>query len=112
MKLRLFRGALLLPLAAVFSMALSPQQNQKGGGWDSTAQQEDLKLPNGKSQRDEILKAEREQNIKDAGRLVDLAEELKADMEKNDPFVLSMDTLKKTDDIEKLVKKIRNRLRH
>jgi hypothetical protein len=33
-------------------------------------------------------------------------------MEKNDRFVLSMDTLKKTDDIEKLVKKIRNRLRH
>ena len=112
MKLRLFRGAFLVSLAVIFSMALPPLQNQKGGGWDSTAQQEDLKLPNGKSQRDEIIKAEHEQNIKDAARLVGMAEGLKADMEKNDPFVLSMDTLKKTDDIEKLVKKIRSRLRH
>src|SRR2546422_4690938 len=31
--------------------------------------------------------------------------------EKNDRFVLSLSTLKKTDDIEKLVKKIRSRLR-
>ena len=73
--------------------------------------QED-KLPNGKSQKDEILKAEREDNIKDAGRLVEMAESLKSDLEKSDRNVLSMDTLRKTDDIEKLVKKIRGRLRH
>ena len=41
-----------------------------------------------------------------------MAEELKTDLEKSDRFVLSLDTLKKTDDIEKLVKKIRDRLRH
>jgi hypothetical protein len=74
--------------------------------------QEDPKLPNGKSQRDEILKAEREANIRDAAKLVEMAEDLKADLEKNDRFVLSMDTIKKTDDIEKLVKKIHDRLRH
>ena len=73
---------------------------------------EDIRLPNGKMQRDEILKAEHEQNIKDAGQLVELAEDLKADLEKNDRFVLSLATLKKTDEIEKLVKKIRSRLRH
>jgi hypothetical protein len=37
---------------------------------------------------------------------------LKTDLEKNDRFVLSLDTIKRTDDIEKLVKKIRDRLRH
>ena len=46
------------------------------------------------------------------GILADLAEQLKADLEKNDRFILSMTTLKKTDDIEKLAKRIRNRLRH
>jgi cytoplasmic iron level regulating protein YaaA (DUF328/UPF0246 family) len=73
---------------------------------------EDVKLPNGKSQHDELLKAEREENIRDAAKLVEMSESLKADLEKSDRFVLSIDTLKKTDDIEKLVKKIRGRLRH
>jgi hypothetical protein len=75
-------------------------------------EEQDVKLPNGKSQRDEVLKLEREQNIKDAALLAQLAEELKLELEKNDRFVFSVTTLKKTDDIEKLVKKIRARMRH
>ena len=45
-------------------------------------------------------------------RLAELAEQLKIELEKNDRFILSMATLKKTDDIEKLAKRIRARLRH
>ena len=74
--------------------------------------QSDVQLPNGKSQRAEILKAEREQNIKDAAQLVDLTKELQQEIEKNESYVLSLGTLKKTDEIEKLVKRIRARLRH
>jgi hypothetical protein len=74
--------------------------------------QSDVQLPNGKSQRAEILKAEREQNIKDAAQLVDLSKELQQEIEKNESYVLSLGTLKKTDEIEKLVKRIRARLRH
>ena len=107
MKIRLFRGAFLFLLAAVSPVALS-----QDAPFPPSHPQEVIKLPNGKWQRDEILKADHEQNIKDAGRLVEMAAGLKADLEKNDTFVLSMDTLKKTDDIEKLVKKIRDRLRH
>jgi cell division protein ZapA (FtsZ GTPase activity inhibitor) len=70
-----------------------------------------IRLPNGKMQSEEILKAEHEQNLKDAARLVEMTEELKQDLEKNDRHVLSMATLKKTDEIEKLVRKIRSRLR-
>jgi hypothetical protein len=106
MKSTLRRWLLLLSLAAVLPLAL-PQDLPI-----PPTPQEDVKLPNGKSQRDEILKAEHEENIRDAARLVDMAEELKADLEKGDRFVLSMATLKKTDEIEKLVKKIRTRLRH
>jgi hypothetical protein len=71
----------------------------------------DVKLPNGRFQRDEILKAEHQQNLKDAAQLVDLSRQLKQDLEKNDRYVLSLDDLKKTDDIEKLAKKIRSRMR-
>jgi hypothetical protein len=74
--------------------------------------QQDVTLPNGKSQRAEILKAEREQNIKDAAQLVDMAKDLQQEIEKNESYVLSISALKKTDDIEKLVKRIRGRMRH
>ena len=72
----------------------------------------DVKLPNGKSQKDAILKAEREQNLKDAARLVELSGQLQRDLEKNERFILPLATLKKTDEIEKLVTKIRARMRH
>jgi hypothetical protein len=96
------RCAVLFPLAAVFALTLSMGQDHS---------QEPTRLPNGKLQRDEILKAEHEQNVKDAAQLVELAQQLQQDVEKNDRFVLSISTLKKTDDIEKLVKKIRSRMR-
>jgi hypothetical protein len=71
---------------------------------------DDVKLlPNGKSQKDAILKAEREQNLKDAARLVELSGQLRQDLES---FILPLATLKKTDEIEKLVKQIRTRMRH
>lgn len=71
----------------------------------------DVKLPNGKSQREEILKMEHQQNLRDAARLADLAGELRDELEKNTHDILSISTLRKTDDIEKLAKKIRSRLR-
>ncbi len=104
------RWAPVLSLAAVSALALPNEQ--AGGRHRVPEEEQDVTLPSGKSQRDEILKAEREQNLKDAAQLVEMAEQLKADLEKNDRFVLSMATIKKTDDIEKLVKKIRSRLRH
>jgi hypothetical protein len=72
----------------------------------------DVQLPNGKSQRAEILKQEREQNIKDAAQMVEIAKDLQQELEKNEAYVLSMASLKKTDEIEKLAKRIRGRLRH
>lgn len=109
MKLWFSRCAPALLLLAVSTVALS----QRGGGRPTGPPDEpDVRMPDGKSQKEEILKAEHQQNLKDAAELADLAEQLKADLEKNDRYILSMATLKKTDDIEKLVRKIRARLRH
>ena len=110
MKPWLRRCALVLSFAAVSCFALA--QRGGGGSQSPTEDESDVRLPNGKVQRDEILKAEHEQNLKDAAQLADLAEQLKQELEKNDRYVLSISTLKKTDEIEKLVKKIRTRLRH
>ncbi len=69
------------------------------------------RLPNGRLQQEEILKAEHEKNITDIAQLLKLAEELQDEMLKNDRHVLSLTSLKKTEEIEKLIKRIRTRLK-
>jgi hypothetical protein len=71
----------------------------------------DTKLPSGKSQREEILKADHERSLKDAAELVKLSEELQIELEKNDRHVLSVASIKKVEDIEKLAKRIKGRLK-
>jgi len=74
-------------------------------------QEEDRQLPSGKSQQEEILKADHEKSLKDASRLVDLSQQLKTELEKNDRHVVSVTSIKNTEEIEKLAKRIRGRLR-
>src|SRR5580692_7113534 len=86
----------LLPLAA--------QQKPPRG---LPPEEGDARLPNGKTQQEEILKADHERDLKDAAQLIELAEGLKEELEKNDQHVLSVSSLKKTEEIEKLAKRIR-----
>jgi hypothetical protein len=72
---------------------------------------EDVRLPSGKLQREEILKSDYKKSLEDARALSKLADELKVDMEKNDYNVLSLATLKKVDEIDKLAKRIPDRLK-
>ena len=113
MKLWIRRGVVALVLLAGVSVYALQQSSGRGGGRRGGGDQEDdVILPNGKSQKEEILKAEHRQNLKDAAELAELAEQLKIELEKNDRYILSMATLKKTDDIEKLAKRLSARLRH
>jgi hypothetical protein len=75
------------------------------------ANENNTRLPNGKLQRDEIAKADYKKNLDDAAELVRLADELRADLEKETAFVVSLKTIKKTEDIEKLERNIRSRLK-
>jgi len=68
-------------------------------------------LPNGKLQSEEILKDDYKRNLKDAQDLIDLAESLKMGLEKGEQHVLSLGDIKKTEEIEKLAKRIRSRMR-
>jgi hypothetical protein len=99
---------LLLPLVLglLFSQIENPQRPHKLPEDGS-----DMKLPNGKSQQEEILKADYQKTLQDAAELVRLAEQLQDDLIKEDRHVLSIANLKKTEDIEKLAKRIRTRLR-
>jgi hypothetical protein len=73
--------------------------------------QDDVRLPNGKLQRDEIIQAEHKRNLEDADALARLAQEVKEDLDNSDSHIVSVKTLKKLDDIEKLDKAIRGRLK-
>ena len=87
---------------------LSPPRSRT----DADDKGDPIRLPNGKLQQDEILKAEYQTNLKDAQDLVNLARSFQEDLEKDDRFVLSLSSLKKLDDMEKLTRRIRGRLKH
>ena len=72
----------------------------------------DIHLPNGKLQRDEILKSDYEKTLQDAADLQRLSKELQLDLEKASAFVVSYQTIKKTEEIEKIARRIRGRLKH
>ena len=112
MKSTLRRGAVTLSMALLFGAALAQQQPGDLPPVTPPGQHSDVILPSGKSQHDEILKAEHQENVKDAARLADLADELKQALDREDRFVFSLTTIKKTEEIEKLAKKIRSRMRH
>jgi hypothetical protein len=94
---------IFLIFTLIFAVALAQQPN--------VHDPLDNKLPSGKSQREEILKADHEKSLKDAAELVKLSEALQIELEKNDRHVLSISSLKKLEDIEKLTKRIRSRLK-
>jgi hypothetical protein len=95
---------IFLVFALFFAFSITAQQ---------PASQEplDTKLPSGKSQREEILKADHERSLKDVAALVKLSEELQIELEKNDRHVLSVTSLKTIEEIEKITKRIKSRLK-
>lgn len=64
-----------------------------------------------RSQIEALLKSDRASSIEDAARMVKLSGELQTELEKNDKSVLSVAALRKAEEIEKLAKRIRGRLR-
>jgi hypothetical protein len=106
------RQALMALGPAAVAVGLLPGQTQipQDSPYPSTVPH-DTRLPNGKLQRDEILKAEYAQNLKDARDLTEMARTFELDLEKSDRFVLSLTLLKRLDEMEKLTKRIRTRMK-
>jgi hypothetical protein len=92
-------GLGLVPAALTARLAI--------GQVDATA----TRLPNGQLQSDAILKAEYQQNVKDARELTALSKSIELDFDKNDQNVLSVGLLKKLDDVEKIARRIQGRVR-
>lgn len=73
--------------------------------------EEDDRLPNGKSRKLQLAKAQHEQALKDATDLLAAAQQLKDELQKAGDYVVPISSVKKTEEIEKLARKIRGRLK-
>jgi hypothetical protein len=102
---RFLYSLLIVPIVFAFSLEAQHQPHKPGDPDDP------VRLPNGKNQRDELLKLDHEKDVTDSRELARLAGELKEELEKGDAFVMSLGALKKTEEIEKLAKRIRGRIR-
>jgi hypothetical protein len=97
--------ALLVPLSG----QVNPRTIPPASGEE---QPEDMRLPSGKLQSEEILKADHDKSVEDAKAMVELAQSLQKDLDqKGAKDVLSLADIHKTEEIEKLAKRIRARIR-
>ena len=101
------KSVLAAGLAALLASAVVPGQEPPGGAMPDSSRDPRLK----RSQIEELLKADHKKSLEDAGELMKLSEELKVELEKSDRHVLSMTAMKKAEEIEKIAKRIRGRMR-
>jgi hypothetical protein len=74
-------------------------------------QDTDVRLPSGKSQREEILKADHKKNLEDVARIQELARDLETELKAKGHSVLSASALRNTEEVERLARRIKGRLR-
>jgi hypothetical protein len=113
------RRSVLLAIAGSLSLAPNQragesQEEQGPGGRRPKLPelQDDPRLPNGKSQKNAIAKEQHEQALKDAEQLVAVARELRDELKQAGTFVVPLSSVKKTEEVEKLAKRIRGRLKY
>ncbi|MBM3812771.1 MAG: hypothetical protein FJW20_14185 [Acidimicrobiia bacterium] len=88
--------------AVLFGVVAAPQRRDPFDERNPKLKQEQI---------ERLLKADREKSLEEAAELVKLSQELKVELEKSDKYVLSLSAVKKTEEIEKLAKRIRGRLK-
>ncbi|MCA2969891.1 MAG: hypothetical protein INH43_15365 [Acidobacteriaceae bacterium] len=95
-----FRALILLVFAA-------------GSGWGQGFPPAPADAPpvGGKDRTEELLKADHKANLKDLETIRQLSESIQAELEKHDRHVLSVGAIKKLDEMEKLTRRIRGRMK-
>ena len=107
-------GCKRLMVAVLFLVALSTAAGQRGGGGGAAGlkpQNQDQEPSPTNNSDIAKAKADREQNIKDAARLAQLAAEVKKELEDGSQFTLSVASLQKAEEMEKLSKKLHGRMK-
>ena len=69
------------------------------------------RLPDGRSQTEAILKEDHKRNLADLKKMKDIIEEVEQSLEKNSQHVLSMEDLKRLEEVERISRHVRDRMR-
>jgi hypothetical protein len=101
---------ILISAAVVLALTGSPTLSQRPLAPLNQPEQVDIRLPNGKFQSDEILKEDHQKSLRDVAEILKIAAQLQTDLQKEDYRVLSISSMKKAGQIEKLAKNIRTRI--
>lgn len=104
---RFSTAAALLLVSSLASSSQIPPRRPRGLEPEGET---DVRLPNGRLQRDEILKSDYKKQLEDVRLLADLVAQLRSEVEKNDRFVVSVSGIRKAEEIEKVAKRIRGRM--
>lgn len=96
---------LLIPLTAVMACLLLAGQS----GFDKDPR--NRRMPDGRTQVEHVIEHEYKKSLEDTVEMEKLVKELKAELEKNDYHVLSVKAVRTAERIEKLAKRVKNRLK-
>ena len=96
--------AILLLLLAWMAAAQPPFPTRPG-------EEEPKKMPDGRLQSEVILKEDHKKNLEDLGKIRDLASGIEEELKKGDRHVLSLKALKDLEEIEKISRRIRQRMK-
>ncbi len=112
------RAALLSAVLAVLIFGLAPrgfaqiQDDTSGSIIPGTHQRDDPWTAQHKRDMEKKLNEQREQNLKkDTEKLLELATELKQYVDKTNENTMSMDVIKKAEQIEKLAKSVKEKMK-
>lgn len=108
------RTVLWLAAVALFGICLvraAPRQITQPPIDGGLGKPHERRLPDGRSQAIAISKSEHRQALEEADQLVKLSEQLRDELQKAGNFVVPVSAVKRTEDIEKLARKLRGRLK-
>ncbi|MBE0658911.1 MAG: hypothetical protein IH602_14560 [Bryobacteraceae bacterium] len=69
------------------------------------------RLPDGRSQTEAMIKEDHKRNLEDLKKMRDLIADVEKDIEKTGGQVVSLDNLKRLEELEKTSKRVRDRMR-
>jgi hypothetical protein len=96
-----------LGLAPALLRAQQPPREMVTGESDTSGR----RMPDGRSMSEAIVKEDHKRNIEDLGKMKEIIVDVEQSLEKNAQHVLSIDNLKRLEEVEKVSRRIRGRMR-
>jgi len=101
---------IILVTLAIFALPLLGQRPDPLDATGGLGRDRTKRMPDGRDRTLVILKQDAEKSTDDMAKVIDLAKELLADVEKNKFHTVDVRSVRKADEIIKLVKRVKSRM--